>query len=91
MRMAEQPSNDQLVPVTDSRQCIAFSYAKSIELDNNSSMMELPHNRLLLTEEQKTKDIRNPHHNDVLSGRGVKTNRHSGNESFRRLVGVNKV
>jgi hypothetical protein len=36
-------------------------------------------------------DIDSPHHNDVLCGRGVSTNRHSGNESFRSLVGLNKV
>jgi hypothetical protein len=36
-------------------------------------------------------DIDNPHYNDVLCGRGVSTNRHPGNESFRSLVGLNKV
>jgi hypothetical protein len=30
-------------------------------------------------------------HHDVLCGRGVATNRHPGNESFRSLVSVNKV
>jgi len=47
-------------------------------------------NRLLLVDEQKMFDIEKPHHNDVLSGRGVTTNRHPGNESFRGLVGLNK-
>lgn len=54
-------------------------------------MMDHPHNRLLLAEEQKVEGIKNPHHNDVLCGRGVTTNRHPGNESFRSLVGLNKV
>jgi len=31
-----------------------------------------------------------PHDNDVLCGRGVTTNRHPGNESFRSLVNCNK-
>jgi hypothetical protein len=35
--------------------------------------------------------IDEPHNHDVLCGRGVTTNRHSGNEAFRRLVGLNKV
>lgn len=42
-------------------------------------------------DDQVMYDIDKPHHNDVLCGRGVSTNRHSGNESFRRLVGLNKV
>ena len=46
---------------------------------------------LLLVDEQKMVDIEKPHHNDVLCGRGVTTNRHPGNESFRSLVGLNKV
>ena len=46
---------------------------------------------LLLADEEKMADIVQPHHNDVLCGRGVTTNRHAGNESFRRLVGLNKV
>ena len=48
-------------------------------------------NGLLLANEQQTTDILEPHHNDVLCGRGVTTNRHPGNESFRRLVSLNKV
>lgn len=36
-------------------------------------------------------DIEKPHHHDVLCGRGVTTNRHPGNESFRSLVSLNKV
>jgi hypothetical protein len=59
------------------------------------SMLEAPpepiENPLLLDDEQKMLDIEEPHHNDVLCGRGVTTNRHPGNESFRSLVGVNKV
>lgn len=47
-------------------------------------------NRLLLADEQKMFGIQKPHHNDVLCGRGVTTNRHPGNESFRSLVGLNK-
>lgn len=35
-------------------------------------------------------DIEQPHHHDVLCGRGVTTNRHPGNESFRSLVSLNK-
>jgi len=50
-----------------------------------------PDNHLLLVDEQKMVDIEKPHHNDVLCGRGVTTNRHPGNESFRSLVGLNKV
>ena len=50
-----------------------------------------PENQLLLVDEQKMVDIQKPHHNDVLCGRGVTTNRHPGNESFRSLVGLNKV
>ena len=46
---------------------------------------------LLLADEQKMIDIAEPHHHDVLCGRGVTTNRHPGNESFRSLVGLNKV
>jgi hypothetical protein len=42
-------------------------------------------------EQQLLYDIEKPHHNDVLCGRGVSTNRHPGNESFRSLVGLNKV
>lgn len=45
---------------------------------------------LLLDDEQKMEDIEQPHHHDVLCGRGVTTNRHPGNESFRSLVGLNK-
>eukprot|EP00980_Cylindrotheca_fusiformis_P021481 scaffold8353_cov138-Cylindrotheca_fusiformis.AAC.12 len=52
--------------------------------------MDVARNRLLLDEEQKMHDIKDPHHNDVLCGRGVTTNRHPGNESFRSLVGLNK-
>ena len=51
----------------------------------------LPDNQLLLVDEQKMVDVEKPHHNDVLCGRGVTTNRHPGNESFRSLVGLNKV
>lgn len=53
--------------------------------------METPHNQLLLADEQKMYDIEKPHHHDVLCGRGVTTNRHPGNESFRSLVSLNKV
>lgn len=42
-------------------------------------------------QEQPMVDISHPHHHDVLCGRGVTTNRHPGNESFRSLVGLNKV
>jgi len=49
-----------------------------------------PDNQLLLVDEQKLVDIEKPHHDDVLCGRGVTTNRHPGNESFRSLVGLNK-
>jgi N-dimethylarginine dimethylaminohydrolase len=53
--------------------------------------MEVTHSRLLLAEEQRMIDIEMPHHHDVLCGRGVTTNRHPGNESFRSLVSLNKV
>jgi hypothetical protein len=61
------------------------------EEDDPATMMELRQNQLLLAEEEKMYDIKEPHHNDVLCGRGVTTNRHPGNESFRSLVGLNKV
>jgi hypothetical protein len=53
--------------------------------------MGISHNQLLSAEEQRMVDIQHPHHHDVLCGRGVTTNRHPGNESFRSLVGLNKV
>lgn len=36
-------------------------------------------------------NIKIPHENDVLFGRGVTTNKWPGNEQFRSLVGLNKV
>ena len=50
-----------------------------------------PDDQLILADEQKMVGVEKPHHNDVLCGRGVTTNRHPGNESFRSLVGLNKV
>ena len=41
--------------------------------------------------EQPLFDVVQPHHHDVLSGRGVTTNRHEGNTKFRSLVALNKV
>jgi len=58
------------------------------QLSGNISIA--PDNQLLIVDEQKMVDIEKPHHNDVLCGRGVTTNRHPGNESFRSLVGLNK-
>ena len=56
------------------------------------SAMEMPPSSgMLLRDEQKMVDIEQPHHHDVLCGRGVTTNRHPGNESFRSLVSLNKV
>jgi len=52
--------------------------------------MDRPQHELPTSEEQELSDIKQPHHNDVLCGRGVTTNRHKGNESFRALVGLNK-
>lgn len=72
----------------ESRESDPFPCDKNRNVDD-STMLE--RHQLLLAEEQKMVDIKNPHHNDVLSGRGVKTNRHPGNESFRSLVGLNKV
>ena len=65
----------------------------SVEMSEPSSEKApvAPDNQLLLVDEQKMVDIEKPHHNDVLCGRGVTTNRHPGNESFRSLVGLNKV
>ena len=40
---------------------------------------------------QPMEGIQTPHHNDVLCGRGVTTNRHPGNENFRGFVNRNKV
>jgi hypothetical protein len=64
-----------------------------IPVESTSSMIPPPmsDNHLLLVDEQKMFDIVKPHHQDVLCGRGVTTNRHPGNESFRSLVGLNKV
>lgn len=63
-----------------------------IAMKESSGMPPVPpENHLLLVDEQKMVDIEKPHHNDVLCGRGVTTNRHPGNESFRSLVGLNKV
>jgi hypothetical protein len=53
-------------------------------MDGSSSSM-------LLSVEQTMVDVEKPHHHDVLCGRGVTTNRHPGNESFRSLVSLNKV
>jgi len=39
---------------------------------------------------QPMEGIVSPHHNDVLCGRGVTTNRHPGNENFRGFVNRNK-
>lgn len=39
---------------------------------------------------QPMEGIPTPHHNDVLCGRGVTTNRHPGNENFRGFVNRNK-
>lgn len=62
-----------------------------ISTSHHLSQPESHDDCLLLAEEQKMIDIEEPHHNDVLCGRGVTTNRHPGNESFRSLVGLNKV
>ena len=64
-----------------------------IPVESTSSLIPPPtsDNHLLLVDEQKMFDIVKPHHQDVLCGRGVTTNRHPGNESFRSLVGLNKV
>ena len=35
-------------------------------------------------------DVPEPTDNDVLSGRGVTTNKHAGNVNFRSLVALNK-
>jgi hypothetical protein len=61
-----------------------------MELETNDPM-EGPSSSLLLSFEQTMVDIEKPHHHDVLCGRGVTTNRHPGNESFRSLVSLNKV
>jgi hypothetical protein len=57
----------------------------------SATTTEATENRLLLADEQKMINIEHPHHHDVLLGRGVTTNRHPGNASFRALVGLNKV
>ena len=66
---------------------------RPVPIERSSEMPPMPpsDNQLLLVDEQKMVDIEKPHHNDVLCGRGVTTNRHPGNESFRSLVGLNKV
>jgi hypothetical protein len=45
----------------------------------------------LAEKQQPSTDVKDPHNNDVLCGRGVTTNRWIGNEQFRSLVGLNKV
>ena len=44
-----------------------------------------------LKHQQPLFDVENPTNNDVLCGRGVTTNRHTGNVNFRSLVNCNKV
>ena len=66
-------------------------FMESLPSERSYPMMDHVHNRLLLADEQKVEGIKSPHHNDVLCGRGVTTNRHPGNESFRSLVSLNKV
>jgi hypothetical protein len=59
-----------------------------MEHDLFSTGMEIT---IVPADSQPLTGIEKPHANDVLCGRGVTTNRHSGNESFRRLVLLNKV
>lgn len=50
-----------------------------------------PHTLMPPQLSQPMEGIADPHHNDVLCGRGVTTNRHKGNENFRGFVNRNKV
>jgi hypothetical protein len=61
-----------------------------IALETNDPM-DGPSSSMFLSVEQTMVNIEKPHHHDVLCGRGVTTNRHPGNESFRSLVSLNKV
>jgi len=49
-----------------------------------------PHTLMPPQLSQPMEGIADPHHNDVLCGRGVTTNRHKGNENFRGFVNRNK-
>jgi hypothetical protein len=74
--------------------CVVFRSAKQYVVkfmmdhcpfDSGMEITSIPFDSQPLT------GIEKPHVNDVLCGRGVTTNRHSGNEAFRRLVLLNKV
>lgn len=39
-----------------------------------------------MSHEQRSRDITNPHQNDVLSGRGNNVNLHPGNKNYRSVV-----
>lgn len=67
-----------------------FSSSMEIFHQGEDVSTETHDGSLLLADEKKMAEIVQPHHHDVLCGRGVTTNRHAGNESFRRLVGLNK-
>lgn len=78
---------------SDAAKEIQDTQMKPVEAKSSAEVPAQPstENRLLLADEQKMQDIETPHHHDVLCGRGVTTNRHPGNTSFRALVGLNKV
>jgi hypothetical protein len=83
--MGHRRNNRILNPVKIPCEGISSSEMDVHALSRPSVTMSMPMFHQPLT------GIDRPHANDVLCGRGVTTNRHAGNESFRRLVGLNKV
>mmetsp|Transcript_30210 Transcript_30210/g.46254 ORF Transcript_30210/g.46254 Transcript_30210/m.46254 type:complete len:577 (+) Transcript_30210:183-1913(+) len=57
----------------------------------SKSLPDPNHKPVGMAYEVPMKDIRSPHPNDVLCGRGGGTNNHAGNEKFRDLVNQQKV
>ena len=81
-----------MVVLTDVLNTVAYQDNRSI---HKSKIQYHPrHNKMdvsTLLKDYPIKDIRTPHANDVLSGRGGGTNNHPGNEKFRELVHSKKV
>lgn len=56
--------------------------AKNLSGDDSSCVLKEEH----ASDEIKLSDIHEPHHNDVLMGRGGKNNQHVGNEQLRSIA-----
>ena len=81
-----------MVVLTDVLNTVAYQDNRSL----NKTKIHLPSSRnkmdvSSLLKDYPVKEIRTPHANDVLSGRGGGTNNHPGNEKFRELVHSKKV